>query len=100
MRVFFERSGGFAGRKLQASLDLRSLPPEDARRLEELLERSRFFELPLKLEPPGPAADRFTYRVTVESENGSRTVEAGEGAVPPGMRPLIDWLTRFGRGQR
>lgn len=97
MRVRFERSGGFTGRKLQASLDLQSLSPEDARQLQELLECSRFFELPSKLETSRPGADRFTYRVTVETENGARTIEASEGAVPAGMRPLIDWLTRFGR---
>lgn len=97
MRVLFERSGGFAGRKLQASLDLQSLSPEDARRLEELLEHSRFFELPPKLETSQPGADRFTYRVTVVTDEGSRTIEAVDGAVPAGMRPLIDWLTRLGR---
>jgi len=100
MRILFERSGGFAGRKLHASLDVQSLSAEDARQLQELLERSRFFELPSKLETPRAGADRFTYRVTVETEDGARTIEAGEGAVPAPMRPLIDWLTRFGRGHQ
>jgi hypothetical protein len=94
MRVVFERSGGFAGRKIHGSLDSSMRPISEARRLTRLIERSRFFELPSILEPTEPGADRFDYRVTVESEEGRHTVEASEAAVPGSLRPLLDLLTR------
>lgn len=94
MRIVFERTGGFAGRKIQGSIDSSMLPVAEARRLTRLIEQSRFFELPPVLEPAHPAADRFSYRVTVESEQGRHTVEASEAAVPSPMRPLLDYLTR------
>jgi hypothetical protein len=98
MRLFFERTGGFAGVKLQRSFDSDDLPPGDARRLGALLRQARFFDLPPELKSsslPGP--DRFHYKLTIENETGIRTVEASEASVPTEMRPLIDWLTRFGR---
>ena len=94
MRILFERSGGFSGRRIQGSLDSSMLPDSEARRLTQLVEQSGFFELPAILESTQPGADRFSYRVTVESEQGRHTVEASEAAVPGSMRPLLDYLTR------
>ncbi len=92
MRVRFERTGGFTGRRLLGSLDSTTLPALQARRLADLLEQSHFFSLPLRLQSSSPGADRFHYKVTVETESGSHTVEAGEASVPPELRPLLDWL--------
>jgi len=97
MRILFERTGGFAGLKLKATLDAESLPPQQARRLRKLLEESRFFELPLRLEGPVSRPDRFKYRLTVENNNCIHTVQANEDAVPSEMRPLLDWLTATAR---
>ena len=97
MRILFERTGGFAGLKLKATLDAESLPPQQARRLRKLLEESRFFELPLRLEGPVSRPDRFKYRLTVENNNCIHTVQASEEAIPPTMRPLLDWLTATAR---
>jgi hypothetical protein len=96
MRILFERTGGFAGMKLRRMLDSSELPPPEAKVLERLLRRSRFFDLPQELESSSSGADRFHYRVTVETEQGSRTVEAGEAAVPASMRPLLQWLEARG----
>jgi hypothetical protein len=93
MRILFERTGGFTGRTLQGILNSSDLPPTQYHRLKKLLEQSRFFELPTALELPDPGADRFNYKVTVENEKGSHTVEAMEGAIPGEMRPLLDFLT-------
>jgi hypothetical protein len=98
MRLFFERTGGFAGMKLRRAFDSDELPPGDARRLGALLRQSRFFELPPELQSSSShSPDRFHYKLTVENEAGIRTVEASEASVPEEMRPLIDWLTRFCR---
>ena len=100
MRIYFERTGGFAGLKLKTSLDADSLTPQQARRLRKLLQESRFFELPLRMDASVARPDRFQYRLTVENENCVHTVQANEDAVPPEMRPLLDWLTATARQQR
>jgi len=92
MRVSLVRTGGFAGRRVQVDLDSRALPATRARRLQSLLEKSRFFDLPVLMDSGVPGPDRFRYRVTVEEENRSHTVEAAEASVPDTMRPLLDWL--------
>lgn len=97
MHILFERTGGFAGLKLKASLDAEALPPRQARRLKKLLQESRFFELPLRLDTPAPRPDRFQYRLTIENNNCVHTVQASEDAMPPEMRPLLDWLTATAR---
>ena len=94
MRVLFERTGGFAGAKLQGSVDSSALPPMKARRLKELLRKSRFFDLPSTLGSGQPGVDRFSYKVTVETEQGKHTVEASDAAIPNKMRPLLDFLAR------
>jgi hypothetical protein len=93
MRVLFERTGGFAGFKLQGTLESAALPSSQAHRLKQLLRQSRFFELPESLKSAGSGVDRFNYRITVETEEGSHTVEAGDAAVPGELRPLLDYLT-------
>jgi hypothetical protein len=100
MRIVFERTGGFAGLKLKASFDDATLPPGQARRLRRLLDESRFFELPLRIESPTRRPDRFQYRLTVEKENCVHTVQAGEDAVPATMRPLLEWLTAASRHRK
>ncbi len=97
MRVSFERTGGFAGMKLQRVIDSKDLLPADAKRLVALLNQSHFFELPPELKCASSGVDRFHYRLTVEDDERVRTVEASEASVPDEMRPLIDWLTRLSR---
>ena len=95
--IRFERTGGFAGLSQRATLDSESLTPEQ---LEETLEHSRFFELPVKLEARAPGADRFQYLLTVEDKGRVHTVRAGDAAVPDSLRPLLDWLGADARARR
>ncbi len=95
MRVTFQRTGGFAGRKVQTDIDTALLTEAEAGQLERLIERSRFFQLPESLQPPTPKPDRFCYIITVQTAKTSHTVQASEEAVPREMRPLLEWLTKF-----
>jgi len=94
MRIYVERTGGFAGVKLQGLLDSATLPQSQARRLEQLLKKSDFFNLPPVLDSDKPGADRFSYKVTVETEHRKHTIEASEAAISGSVRPLLDFLTR------
>ncbi len=97
MKIHFERTGGFAGMKLKVSLDSETLSQANARQLERLLDSSRFFQQPTTEGPTQTAPDRFHYKVTVESDGGSRTMEASDASLPDEMRPLLDYLTRLSR---
>jgi hypothetical protein len=97
MRIRFQRTGGFAGTRLELDLDSSTLPPDEARKLEKLLKDARFFDLPEHLRAERSGADRFEYRVTIESAERSHTIQAGEGALPATLRPLLDFLARSAR---
>ncbi len=92
MRIKMERTGGFAGIRVERDIDSDKLAPADAAQLERLLRKSHFFELPAELRNPGPGPDRFHYRLTVESEQGARTIEAPESAVSGSLRDLLHWI--------
>ena len=97
MRIEFERTGWFAGIRFAAAIDTETLPPDDARALQDLVAEADFFRLPARLVSPAPGADRFQYRITVESGGQRRTLEAGEAALPETLRSLVERLTQIAR---
>lgn len=94
MRVHFERSGGFAGRKLSTSID-EPVPTE----LRNALEGARFFDLPSRGTGPARGADRMQYSITVTDGGKSHTVTVSDGAVPEPLQPVIDYLSKAAAGQ-
>ena len=80
-------------------MDSSLLPSSQAKRLQQLLKQSCFFDLPTKLKSDQPGADRFSYKVTVETEEGVHTVEAGEASIPVSMRPFLDFLAHSVRSK-
>ena len=97
MKVRLVRSGGFAGIRLATEADSDRLPEEGARRLARLVEESGVLSLPPGASASAHGADRFSYRLTVETENKEHTVEVAEQDVPPALTPLIDWLVSRAR---
>lgn len=100
MHIQFERSGGFTGIPLATSLDSETLSPEEVDALQKELDQARFFDLPAKIQTPGTGADRFEYRITVEKEGRSHTIEVGEGSIPETLQPLVQHLTTLARSAR
>jgi len=97
MRIVLERSGGFAGITRTASVSTDQLPAEEAQKMAELVDAARFHELPSVIRSTEPGADRFQYKITVESERGKHTVLVDEAAVPPRLQPLLDWMKSYTR---
>ena len=95
MHILLERTGGFAGRTVKKEFDTGSMSARQTSDLDKLVRKSRFFDLPLKLESSTRGADICNYRLTIESEGRAHTVEASDTAVPPDMRTLLDWLMRL-----
>ncbi len=93
MHIEFVRTGGFAGIRLQTTVDTQQLPTEQASTLDRLIAESGFFRLPEQLLPEKPAPDRFQYQVTIAAPDQTHSVEASDPAVPESLRPLLNYLT-------
>jgi hypothetical protein len=93
MRIYFERSGGMMGKPMTATVDTKTLPSDEATSWREMVLESSFFALPetLVAAPEGP--DQFQYKVVVEVEEVSHTVETTDGTAPDSLRPLLRRLT-------
>lgn len=74
-----ERSGGFGGLTLRASIPLAELSPQERAAVEECLRQ-----------PPSPPSgpDRFVYRLRALG----REAEVQEDRMPPALQPLLDRL--------
>jgi hypothetical protein len=92
MQIQFERSGGIAGIRKTQSISSAMLPAEEEKKMADLVGAARFFELPPVMRATEPGADRFQYRISVETEKGKHTIQVDEAAVPAQLEPLIAWL--------
>lgn len=99
MRIQFERTGGFAGMRLAVELTEDDLSEDELKALQTALQQADFFTLPRK-STGGGQPDRFIYKITVEIETSSHTVEMGEGDIPEKVQPLIQQLNLLARQHR
>jgi hypothetical protein len=88
-RIEFERSGGFAGIPIRASVSADALDPREREGLDALLARE-----PAGAAGRGGAPDRFQYDVTVVAGDRRHSVRLGERDVDEPLRALIDRLER------
>jgi hypothetical protein len=97
MKVTLERSGGFGGISQTNNISTDQMPEKEAREVAALVEEAGFFGLPSVIHSTEQGADRFQYKITVESERGVHTVQVDEAAVPPGLQPLLNWMKNSAR---
>jgi hypothetical protein len=98
-RIKFERTGGFAGMRMATDVKLEDLPEDQAETILELLDDLDFVELPEQmLDQSGP--DQFTYKITVETDQGEHTVVTGDSSAPEKMQELLQLLNRLARTRR
>ncbi len=100
MKVHFERSGGVTGMLLTLTIETETLPEADARELESLIDAAKFFDLPKVIAGTGRGADQFQYKITVEMQGRSHSVETGDLSAPEALRPLLQRLTTLARSSR
>ena len=93
MKIHFERGGGFAGTHVTATIDSKELTQDEEQELGELINTANFFKLPPLMSSTKRGADRFNYKLTVETEGKRHSVLIDEGAVTPELRTLLQWLT-------
>ncbi len=100
MRIQFERSGGFAGMRLAATIDTATLPADQASALQSSIDAARVFDLPANSPAPPQAADQFQYHVSIDAGNKKHTVDVGEGSASPALSALLQQLTTLARAAR
>ena len=93
VKIYFERTGGFAGIRTSASLDTDKLPPNESEQIHNMCNDMNFFNLPSKSESKSGAADLFHYKITVESKDGKHTVEATDMSMTPELENLVSFLS-------
>ena len=98
MQITFERSGGLAGIILRHVVNTEDLPSAELDRVNKLVEQAKFFDLPRSLPAATPQADRFQYKISLKQGSQRKTVTVSDQAVPPSLKPLLDYLTTRARG--
>ena len=103
MRVRFKTEGGFVylpGLSQPVTFDTDGLSPEEAGKLERLVEAAGFFGLPATSEPPRGGADSRTYTISISSSGRSHTVRIVEPVENPQLQALVDYLSEKARDLR
>lgn len=101
MKIHFERSGGFAGITINVDIDTNSLSDIEREALMTRLSNAEFFALPATIvDPSTRGADRYNYRISIESNNRTHTVECTDESAPASLTPLLDWLNDTARRVR
>ena len=98
-RIKYERTGGFAGIRLAADIDVNELPEDQKKEILNLLDDMDFEELPEKLAGKMPVPDEFVYSIVIESKEREYKVLAGETALPNDMHPLLEILETITKRQ-
>jgi hypothetical protein len=99
MKIDFLRTGGFAGMNLATSVDLDTLPVEEADVLQKLVDESDFFHIPEPSKIPG-RTDGFQYTITIQREGENRSLQIGESTIPEGLLPLLNNLALRARSRK
>lgn len=99
-RIKYERTGGFAGIRIETDLKLEDLSDDQARTISELLDDLDFKELPPSLVKEEGMADQFTYTITVETKKWEHTVITGDTSASEKMQELLQLLNRLARTQK
>jgi len=98
--VRFERTGGFAAVPLRLDIKSNLLTTEQSDNLRQLIIASDFLNLASANMETAVTPDRFTYVLTLETEDIRHTVRISESHAPPQLKPLIDYLTGMARKLR
>lgn len=98
MQIDFASSGGVTNQDLSYRADTNTLPEEQARELERLVESSGVFDLQQGETNPGAdigRADMISYRLTLSEGSRQATLWLNDVTTPTSLRPLLELLQRL-----
>ena len=92
MRIHFERVGGFARIRLKEDVDTDTLPPEEAKSWQALVEKAQLGQIRQSSGADSRTRDSFEYWLTVEDGGKRSSVRLTDETLPRTAMPLIDRL--------
>jgi hypothetical protein len=98
-KLHFERSGGFAGIILSFELNSIDLSLEENNKLKALIDSAYFFDYS-DVDSKANLPDQFQYKISIESEERSHTVNIAENELTENWQPLIQYLNLKARISR
>lgn len=99
MRILFQQTGGFMGRKTELTFDLDTLPPDQAETLRQHVDEANFLTLGDSIPAFHPARDAFHYLITIETETLQHTIHVTDMSMPATLRPLVEMLSNLAKQQ-
>ena len=100
MILTFERTGGFTAIPLRLMVDTDELDIQERTLLHSQVAEADFFNLPGREPTSASGYDRFTFKLTVQTEQQNHTIEYGDASIPEPLQPLIDQLSLMARTRR
>ena len=94
--INFKRTGGIMGAELAMDFDLNNLPASEAQRLHNMLNESKFFDVPV-VNDLRASPDEYEYVITVVAGNSLHTVHVSDTSMPHSLRPLVEDLTEMAK---
>lgn len=83
---------------MNVDIDTDSLPDAEREALIAHVSKAEFFKLPTEIaESSTSGADRYNYRITIQSNGRTHSVECTDGSAPSSLVPLLDWLNDSAR---
>ena len=87
MKLVIERSGGFAGLKRRSERDGQDLSPEQRAALDQVVKEYAAPGAQPATQDPG--ADRFTYQLEIQDENGTKSITLPESKMPSELKGIV-----------
>jgi hypothetical protein len=84
------------GKELTMDFDLNNMPASEAQRLHNMLNESKFFEIPV-VEDLRASPDEYEYVITVVAGNSIHTIHLSDTSMPQSVRPLVEDLTEIAK---
>jgi hypothetical protein len=103
MKIHLERSGGYAGMIMSTNVDTKTLSSNEAKELQNLIEKSHIFELSSdsfqqsSSKTKKGAADYFTYKITIQNRDREHFAECNDLNIQPNVKRFVDFLVKHGQ---
>src|ERR1044071_3294466 len=94
--INFKRTGGSMGKELTMDFDLNNMPASEAQRLHNMLNESKFFEIPV-VDDLRASPDEYEYVITVVAGNSIHTIHLSDTSMPQSVRPLVEDLPEIAK---
>lgn len=97
--IWFERNGGFGGLTLRTEIDNKTMDMAEADSIRKMIDQINFFEVQISDSLSLGMPDQFTYKIRMERDDKSRTLEFNDSNLPVNFHPFIRYLVQKARSK-